>query len=56
LWFNSITFTNQFQGRVSQNQNDIGLFEITILGAVTNLTNVDFANNSQIMISVTYFV
>jgi hypothetical protein len=56
LRFNNITFTNQFQGFANINTTTIILGEITILGAETELSNADFANNSTIMVSLTYFV
>jgi hypothetical protein len=56
LTLNRITFANQFQGRGNINATTIALQEITILGAVTNLTNSDFADDSTIMVSLTYFV
>jgi hypothetical protein len=56
LWFSNITFTNQFQANGIINSNNISLEEITILGASSTLTNADFANNSELMISFTYFV
>jgi hypothetical protein len=56
LWFNNITFTNQFQGYANYNTTSILLQEITVLGSNSSLTNVDFANNSEIIFSLTYFV
>jgi hypothetical protein len=56
LRFKDISFTNQFQGYGEINTTTIGLDEITVLGTVSNITNADFANNSQVMLSLTYFV
>ena len=56
LRFNNITFTNQFQGYGAINTSTIEFEEITILGVVTSITNADFANNSEVLISLTYFV
>jgi hypothetical protein len=56
LRFEYISFANQFQGFADINTTKIDLNEITILGVVSNLTDADFANNSNILISVTYFV
>ena len=56
LWFNNITFANQFQGYCDQGGTKIDLYETTEAGGVTALTDADFANNSQIMLSATYFV
>ena len=52
----NINFTNQFQGFGVINQTTIALEETTILGAVTDLTDADFANNSAAIVSLTYFV
>jgi hypothetical protein len=52
----NITFANQFMGYGGVNSTIIDLNEITILGAVTGLTDADFANDSSIMVSLTYFV
>jgi hypothetical protein len=56
LRFTDITFANQFQGFGTINTTTIELNEITILGVVSNLTNADFTNNSDIIVSLTYFV
>jgi len=52
----NITFTNQFQAYAGANNTTIELEEVTILGAMTPITDADFANNSDIVISLTYFV
>jgi hypothetical protein len=56
LYFANITFANQFQGYGLVNTTTIALEETTEAGALTTLTNADFANNSSIIISFTYFV
>jgi hypothetical protein len=56
FWYNRITFSNVFQAHLSAATSVINLQEITTSGVVTNLTNADFADNSEIMISATYFV
>jgi len=56
LRFEAITFTNQFQAFGNVNSTVIPLEEITILGAVTSITDLDFANNSAVIVSFTYFV
>ena len=56
LWFDNITFANQFQANGAINSTTISLQEITTLGVVTGITNADFANDSSIIISFTYFV
>jgi hypothetical protein len=52
----NVTFTNQFYGYGQVFSNTIFLEEVTILGAGSKLTNADFANNSEVMVSLTYFV
>jgi len=54
--FNAVTFLNQFQGYGAVNNTIIILEEITSLGVTSALTNADFANNSDIIVSFTYFV
>ena len=56
LRFDTITFTNQFQGYGGDNTTTISLEEITILGAVTVLADTDFSNSSSVILSLTYFV
>jgi hypothetical protein len=56
LYFAAINFTNQFQGYGEPNTTTIALREITLLGTESSLTNDDFANNSTIIVSFTYFV
>jgi hypothetical protein len=56
LWFNKITFANQFQGNGAINSTTITLEETTVLGVGSSLTDADFANDSNIILSFTYFV
>jgi hypothetical protein len=56
LRLDSVTFANQFQGYGVINTTTIDLEEITEAGTRTKLTDADFANNSSIMVSLTYFV
>jgi hypothetical protein len=56
LFFINIAFTNQYQGFGEINATTISLQESTILGSVTTISNSDFANNSGIILSLTYFV
>jgi len=56
LRLDNITFTNQFQAFTVINTTTIALQEITTLGVVSNLTDGDFANNSQLLLNLTYFV
>jgi hypothetical protein len=53
---NEITFANQFQGFGEPNTTNIVLEEVTILGVNTSITDADFANSSDIMVSLTYYV
>jgi len=56
LKFNNISFSGAFQGIAPINTTQIGLTQITILGAVTDLTDTNFSNNSAITFSVNYRV
>jgi hypothetical protein len=56
LWFANILFTNQFQAFGDGNTTFIVLEETTVLGVNSALTNADFSDDSQIMVSLTYFV
>ena len=56
LWLSNITFANQFLAIGTVNDTKISLEEITEAGAVSTLTDADFANNSQLIVNFTYFV
>ena len=56
LKFNNLTFANQYQGFARINTTTIDLEEITELGAVSSIANTDFANNTVIVVGLTYFV
>jgi hypothetical protein len=56
LRLDAVTFANQFQSYGVINATTIELEEITEAGTRTKLTDADFANNSSIMVSLTYFV
>ena len=56
LWFDNVSFANQFQAHGQTNTTVIILQEITEAGTVTSLTDANFANNSDIILSFTYFV
>ena len=56
IWMNVITFANQVQAYAEPNTTLIFLQEITEFGSVTSLNDADFANGSNLMISLTYFV
>jgi hypothetical protein len=52
----NITFADMLFARVASNSTTCAFYESTNAGVLTALTNADFANNSQIDISFTYFV
>lgn len=56
LRLSNITFANQYQGNANPNTTTITLEEITEAGAMTTLTDADFANNSSVQFNVTYKV
>jgi hypothetical protein len=56
LWMINVSFANQFIAYGLINTTRIPIEEVTILGAVSAITDADFANNSEIMVSLTYFV
>jgi hypothetical protein len=52
----AVSFANQMMGYVIANSAVIGIYESTEAGAVTALTDTDFANNSYVYLSITYLV
>ena len=52
----NITFTDILSPYINYGQTTITLTETTNLGALTNLTQTDFANNSEFILTTTYFV
>ena len=56
LQLGNVTFTNQYSAIGAVFTTTIELYEATILGVITNLTDADFANNSDAVVSLTYFV
>jgi hypothetical protein len=56
IWFENVSFLNQLTSFGDVNTTTLLLFEASSLGVVTRITNADFANNSGIMLSFTYFV
>jgi hypothetical protein len=54
--FANISFANVFQGLAALGTTTINLEEITEAGSDGDLTNADFVNTSDIIISYTYFV
>jgi hypothetical protein len=53
-YFDSITFADFFQAICDSGASTISLGEITNAGAISAITNSDFANNSQIIVSFQY--
>ncbi len=56
LWYNNTTFVGQFQGLVRTGQNYIDLTAITESGSISSISDTNFANNTEIILNVTYFV
>jgi len=56
LFFFNISFTNVFQGRPPLSTTQIALTQITLLGAVSDITDTNFSNNSAIIFSANYRV
>jgi len=56
LRMENVTFANQFQAYGGIGSTVIALDEITEAGVNTELNNNDFANNSTVMVNLTYFV
>ena len=55
LSFSNITFANIFQGIIMKNTSDIWLSECLEDGTSSQLNNTNFANDSHITFSATYF-
>jgi hypothetical protein len=56
LAFFNISFANQYQAYGQVYSTQIFLEEVTEAGVGSSLTDSDFANNSALMVSLTYFV
>lgn len=56
LELSNISFANQYKARIAPSAQTIALMEVTEAGAATTLTDANFANDSWIAISATYFV
>jgi hypothetical protein len=52
----NITFTNVYAGYGELNTSNVLLNQVTSLGVSSAITNTNFANNSEIIFSLTYFV
>jgi hypothetical protein len=56
IYFVEVTFANQHQSYGVKNTTKINLEETTEAGATTALTDANFSNSSQMVVSLTYFV
>jgi len=56
VWLYEVSFANQHQAYGVKNSTTISFYEITEAGVVAPLTNANFANNTELMVSLTYFV
>jgi hypothetical protein len=56
LWFYNITFANILFANGTINSTSIALQESTEAGVNSNITDADFANNTEVVLSFTYFV
>jgi hypothetical protein len=52
----TISFADFYTGAGGPNTTIVSLLEVTTAGVTTALTNANFANNSELVISLTYFV
>lgn len=56
LWLNNVSFANQFVGRAIPSTNSFRIEEFSEAGTLSNIDNANFANNSEVLLSLTYFV
>ena len=56
LWLQNVSFVNQYSGISQVGTTNMEFFETTSLGVLSALTDTDFANNSEVIVSLTYFV
>ncbi len=56
VWFIRVSFANQFEAYGQTGATHIVLGELTEAGTFTTLADSDFQNNTEIMVSITYFV
>jgi hypothetical protein len=54
FWLGQITFLNYFQSIANNNTTKLELFQITNLGVRSAIDNTNFANNTDIVLSLTY--
>jgi hypothetical protein len=55
LRFENLTYTGRIQSYSNVNDTSIFLEELSEAGAASTITNSDFANNTSILLSLTYF-
>jgi len=55
FWAASVTNSGSLQGYVALGQTFVQLQEVSGVGTNSNLTQADFANNSEVMIQVSYY-
>lgn len=56
LSLRNVTFANQYQAYIIANSTTIGLYEITEAGSVSDITDADFGNSSEVQFSASYCV
>ena len=56
LFFANLTFAGQVNGYVNINDTSIDLFNTSVLGVASALTDTNFANNTGIILNLTYRV
>ena len=56
LWMRKISFTDQFQAIGTTANTTISMWEVTNGGTLSALDDTNFANDSDIVLSLTYFV
>lgn len=55
LFFSNLTFTGQAMGIMGGNATEIGLYYQTELGALSAMSEVNFANNTTIIFAILYY-
>jgi hypothetical protein len=56
FWTDAITFTVSLQGYGNVSGTTIDMLQVSALGIGSTLTDTNFANNSRLMVTLTYFV
>jgi hypothetical protein len=54
--FENMTYTGQFNGRVGASSTSVELFQTTVLGALSGITDTNFTNSTICIASVNYSV